>query len=115
MNALELMVAASAAVMMMFAAEAGNGGADAPGYFAAPDPATVCPAYVADNGTARDWYDTWADANGITDRKDEAQANKDAYLLDCAPTAEAVAAAKAAFKITSFEQDANGNWVVMEN
>lgn len=40
-----------------------------------------------------------------------AEIKVDAFLLDCANTDEAVTAAKAAFKVTSITQDAEGNWV----
>ena len=50
-------------------------------------------------------YDTWATKFNVAD---PTTAQKDAYLLNCANTAEALAAAKAAFKTTSITVNADG-------
>ena len=50
-------------------------------------------------------YDTWATKFNVAD---PTTAQKDAYLLNCANTVEAVAAAKAAFKTTSITVNADG-------
>ena len=50
-------------------------------------------------------YDTWATKFNVAD---PTTAQKDAYLLNCANTAEALAAAKAAFKTMSITVNADG-------
>ncbi len=55
--------------------------------------------------TLTDKYDAWAAKFNVAD---PTAAQKDAYLLNCANTAEAVAAAKASFTVTSIAVNADG-------
>ena len=55
------------------------------------------PSYIEPSDTeTKAKYDTWADTYGA----DTGSAHEEAFLLNCAPNAEAVAAAKEAFKVT---------------
>jgi hypothetical protein len=55
------------------------------------------PSYIEPSDTeTKAKYDTWADTYGA----DTGSAHEEAFLLNCAPNAEAVAAAKETFKVT---------------
>ena len=63
----------------------------------------------ADAAKLAAWAKDTTKGNITFDKADEILV--DAFLLDCANTAGAVATAKAAFKVTSITQDENGDWV----
>ena len=55
------------------------------------------PSYIDPSDTeTKDKYDTWATTYSVAD----GESSEEAFLLNCAPNAEAVAAAKEAFKVT---------------
>ncbi|MDO5320248.1 MAG: hypothetical protein Q4G65_16595 [bacterium] len=69
----------------------------------------VYPDYITDD-TAKGKFDTWASDVAKIDGEARKTASMDAYLLNVAPAN--VDTAKAAFKIVSIEQDAEGAWTV---
>ena len=60
-------------------------------------------------------FATWCQKKGNKSLVGEggADAQLDAFLLDCLNSAEEIAKAKKKFVITSITQDANGNWIVL--
>ena len=70
--------------------------------------APAYPTYIPDNAAIKSKFDAWVTNKANGDR-DAASANMDAFLLNVAPGE--VTTAKAAFKIISIEQDAEGAWV----
>ena len=72
----------------------------------APTPAY--PSYIdVDDDTVKGQWDAWKAGKEIGDV--EAELVEEAFLLNCAPTVEAVAAAKETFKFTEITVDAEGN------
>lgn len=68
--------------------------------------APAYPSYITPENQAK--YTLWATYAGVTTAA-EAEGLEEAYLLNCLP--EEVEDAKAAFKITRFYQDSEGNWM----
>ena len=72
------------------------------------------PEWVPEDDEVKGKYDQWktktcpAEDTQLTELADL----QDAFLLNCDPGVNALAAAKAAFKVTSITQDASGNWIV---
>ena len=71
----------------------------------------VYPNYIPENANTKRKFDEWV-TNKANDDRDTASANKEAFLLNVAPNAAAVAAEKANFKVTAITVNADGSVTV---
>ena len=71
----------------------------------------VYPDYIPEDANTKRKFDEWV-TNKANDDRDTASANKEAFLLNVAPNAAAVAAEKANFKVTAITVNADGSVTV---